>query len=298
MKKILLSTTLVASLFASEIQYGHGTMDFKGGFLGLTGTLSEDIDTVSFLQNHSNIASSKFFYAYNLTYYSSKHFKQAQNFYNTTRSQIISWMLGGATASTFIPAMDYEIKGLDASVSVGYDLLHKNENNYLGIAAYLGINTPTIDSKKDMSKTSIPLTVNPAQLSYYFLASKTDITTYKIGAAIYSRFSIAPSLSIYTNAILAYQKADVKNSYARANFSSHGIYKALDIGLRFQPVEKDYKVLGLTLSPRLYLTTGFKYEQWDIKDMSVDISGMGIKYSPSKMQITSKTAYVGIGYSW
>ncbi len=298
MKKILLSTTFVVSLFASEIQYGHGTMDFKGGFLGLTGTLSEDIDTISFLQNHSNIANSKFFYAYNLSYYSSKHFKAAQKLYNTTKKQITPWILGGATFSTFIPAMDYTIKGMDASLSLGYDLINKNENNYLGLAVYLGINAPTIESKKDMKNTSIPANVNKVQLDKYFLPSKTDITTYKIGASLYSRFAITPSLSIYTNAILAYQKADIENSYAKANFNSHGIYKALDIGLRFQPIEKDYKLLGLTLSPRLYLTSGFKWEQWDIKDVSIDISGMGMKYSPNKMKITSKTTYVGLGYSW
>ena len=297
LKKITIISLLLATLYSSEIEYGHGSMELKGGFLGLSGSISEDVDTVSFLQNHSNIASSNWFYAYNLTYYSSKHLKEAQKFYNINRAQFISWLPGGSTASVFIPAMDYSIKGLDLGLSLGYDLIHKNENNYLGLAGYVGINAPTIESKKD-DKQNLPLSIDKNKLSKYFLPSKTNITTYKIGLGLYGRVSLAPTLSLYTNSILAYQRADVDNSYAKANFNANGLYKALDLGLRFSPIEKDFKVLGLTLSPRLYLTTGFKLEQWDVKDFGVDVSGMGINYSPSKMQITSKAAYMGLGYSW
>jgi len=299
MKKILLSVLVANSLFSGELRYGHGTMGFEGGFLGFTGKVTEGIDTFSFEQNHKNLFGSKTFYAYSITWYDSEHFKQMQSMYNTGVNQVVSWMPSTVSNNIFIPTMDYRLQGLDASVSLGYDLYHLDENNYFGVAGYLGINLPWIDSQKDSSYLDdLPAGVDANDLYDYYKASKTDIKTYKIGVGIYSRTSLAPSLSGYLNAVYAYQTGSISNDYAKSDFDVDGTYKALDIGVRFQPYEKDHKWLGITWSPRVYVTVGYKMERWSVDDVAIDISGMGLSMPKTTMKFDTDVGYVGVGYSF
>ena len=48
--KINLLTFVVISLNAGEIQYGKGTFDIKGGFIGLDKTISADLQTYSHIK--------------------------------------------------------------------------------------------------------------------------------------------------------------------------------------------------------------------------------------------------------
>jgi len=298
MKKTLFCLALATSLFSGELRYGHGSMSFTGGFLGFEQTVSEGIDTFSFEQNHKNVLGSKTFYAYSLTWYDSQHFKQMQSMYNTGVNQTFSWMNLSGT-DTFIPTMDYRLQGLDASLSIGYDLYHKDENNYFGVAGYLGINLPWIDSQKDSSYLdNLPAGVDKNKLYDLYKASKTDIKTYKVGLAVYSRTKLAPTLSGYLNAIYAYQTGNISNDYAHSDFDVDGTYKALDIGVRFQPYEKNYRWLGITWSPRVYLTAGYKMERWSVDDVAIDISGAGMSMPKTTMKFDTDIGYVGVGYSF
>ena len=80
MKKIGLSLIVFSALLsAAEIEYGSGTFNMNGGFLGLTGSIETDIDTFSLVERHSNIAGSDVFYSYDLTWLDSRTLKQAQH---------------------------------------------------------------------------------------------------------------------------------------------------------------------------------------------------------------------------
>jgi len=297
MKKRALLLLATLSLYSEEIRYGHGTMDFSGGFLGLNKTISESVDIYSIEENHKNIFSSNVFYSFNLTLYDSKKLKQMQNIYNTGINQAVSWM-PFVSGDIFVPTIDYRIKGVDASISIGYDLIHKSENSYFGVAPYLGINLPTISSSSDNSFVSIPDNIDTSVLKDFYKASDTDITTFKLGASFYSSYEIKKSISIYLNGAYAYQTGSIANSYINSDFSVDGTYSSLDAGLKFSPLDKDYKLLGITLSPRLYMTLGAKYDKWDIDDVALDISGLNLKTPKSTMSIENKSAYFGVGYSF
>ena len=299
MKKISLSVLLALSLSAGEIRIGQGSMSFTGGFLGFNQTVSEDITTYSFVQNHKNLFGSKTFYAYDVTWYDSVHFKQMQSMYNTGVNQVFSWIPAGAVSSTFIPTMDYRLQGLDASLSLGYDTYHEDENNYFGIGGYLGINLPWIDSQKDSSALSnLPVGVDANELYKYYKASKTDIKTYKLGVTFRGRKSLAPSFSGYINGVVAYQTGSIENDYAKSSFTVDGTYSSLDLGVRFQPYEKDHEWLGITWSPRIFVVAGYKLERWSVDDVAIDISGMGMSMPKTTMKFDTDVAYVGAGYSF
>ncbi len=299
MKKISFSLLLALSLSAGEIRIGQGSMSFTGGFLGFDQTVSEDITIYSYVQNHKNFFGSKTFYAYDVSWYDSDHFKQIQSMYNTGVSQTFSWLPVGSTTSTFIPTMDYRLQGLDASLSIGYDTYHEDENNYFGIGGYLGINLPWIDSQRDSSSDSdIPASVDTAELYKYYKASRTDIKTYKLGVTFRGRKSLAPSFSGYLNGVFAYQTGSIKNDYAKSDCSVNGTYTSLDLGVRFQPYEKDHEWLWITWSPRVFVVAGYKLERWSVDDVAIDISGMGMSMPKTTMKFDTDVVYLGAGYSF
>ncbi len=314
MKKLFLFILFISLLEGSEFEFGKGSMSFTGGMLGLTQTISEDISSYSLISNHSNIGNSKIFYAYNFTWYDSKHLKQFQQIYNTGIQQaqnvINSFspftsnlpLIGNAISNTkiFIPTIDYRLQGLDASVSLGYDIVKKDENNYLGIAGYLGISTPWISATKANDPLPISLPTSKKNMIYqYYKDSKTEIETYKIGLAIYSRVKLIPTLSAYLNGIYAYQTGSISNDYAKSDFDVDGHFTSIDMGVRFQPYEKDFDLGWLTLSPRIFVTAGYRHNSWTYDGASINISGMPtIKFPKTNMQIDTDIGYFGVGYSF
>lgn len=309
MRKILLIPFLGISLYSGEFQIGKGDMSFTGGMMGLTQTISENITSYSLISNHSNIGNSKVFYAYNFTWYDSEHMKQLQQTYNTGITQINNFFSpynnfmsqNFMNQKIYIPTMDYRLQGLDAAISLGYDFINNGENNYLGIAGYLGISTPWISATKgnDILPVSLPKTTKNNILYNFYKNSKTKIKTYKLGVALYSRVNIAPSLSGYFNWIYAHQTGSISNDYAKSDFHVNGDFISFDIGMRFQPYEKNFDLGLFTLSPRLFATIGYRYNSWTYDDASINISGMPtVKFPKTTMKIKTDMAYLGVGYSF
>ncbi len=302
MKRVSLLVLCITTLFSGELQVGKGSMSFTGGMLGLTQSISEDITSYSLISNHSNIGSSKTFYVYNFTWYDSKHMKQLQNIYNTGINQVSNifspTILSGT--SIYIPTMDYRLQGLDASISLGYDLIQKDENNYLGIAGYLGISTPWISATKGDDKLPISLPVQTKSNIYkYYKDSKTKIKTYKVGVGLYSRVKFFPSLSGYLNAIYARQTGSISNDYANSDFHVNGHFTSLDMGVRFQPYGGNFDLGLFSISPRVFTTFGYRYNSWSYDDAAINISGMPmIKFPKTTMKIDTDIAYLGVGYSF
>ncbi len=71
-----------------------------------------ELDTQSFGE--------KFFYGYDFNWYDSKDLIQAQKNYNNFASGLS------------IPQMEYRVKGLDINIRAGYDVIHKDQDNFLG----------------------------------------------------------------------------------------------------------------------------------------------------------------------
>ncbi len=307
MRKIGLSLiALSALLTAGEFQYGSGTFNLNGGFMpkGVSGTISTDIDTFSLVERHSNILGTNAFYSYDVMWMDSKTLKQTQQNYNNLIGQANN--LIPASSTWEIPTMDYRVKGLDANVRVGYDVLHENEDNFLGLGVLVGLSIPWIDSSSnsssssDMTNFSLESQDSSLSLNDLFKKTKTSIMTYKIGTSINFQKSLNKNLSIYGIGSIAYQTGYIKNDYIDSKFSVNGMYRELNAGLYFTPFTETYKWGWLTLSPRLYATVGYKYSKWDVDNVVMDIYNNSIKLDPMVMKfgMDSSVGYAGIGYSF
>lgn len=308
-KKITLSLALL-TLFsnASEVEFGKGTFGMEGGFLGLSSRIDCDISTYTLKTEHSNIG--KFYYGYNLTWLDSDTLRQAQKSYNSLAKDAngFLWNFTQSKSAT-IPELKYRVKGLDANLRIGYDILHKDSKNYLGIGVLLGISAPVIDADKGNS-VAPDLGFMYNNMGYLldakklFGKSKTDFTTFKIGPTVSFQKELAKDkLFLYGTANYAYQNADIDNSFAHMSLSADGTFQSYDIGLKFVPFNKKIKTRLFTLNPNLYITAGYNYSRWEVKDVAFDISGNKISskiLSPlkSKFIMDSSTAYVGLGYSF
>ncbi len=308
-KLMLLSVGLMGSLWASELQYGSGTFGMKGGFLGLTSEITTDVESFSMVERHSNFASDMF-YGYDLTWYDSTTLRAAQHTYNEQADAFNAGLPQGSALS--VPEMQYRMKGLDVNLKVGYDLIHEDQDNFLGIGVLIGLSMPWIDGgSDDSSLAAVPnfdfYTGNAGALADgadLFADSETEIMTYKIGPTLsFQKTLIDNKLSFYGMASYAYQTGYIQNDYANSDFTVDGTYQEYGFGLYFTPFTEQYKWGWFTLSPRIYATLGYKYSRWDLDEVSIDISGAKLSsevLDPLAMKFSMDTSigYFGLGYSF
>ena len=288
-KKLLLSVSLVLSLSAGEIQYGSGNFQMSGGVFGVNQELDIDLTTYSIIQNHQNILSSNVYYKYNFTWYDSKTITAVQdslNSYSTTATSFIP------TTTTYTPTMDYRMQGLDVNVVLGYDVYHKNENNFLGLGIMIGVSTPWIDSKDSSSDDS------DYPDDTLLKESKTEIITYKVGPSISLMQSFNKHLMIYASATYAYQTGSIKNSYMNSSFQADGTFQEYDIGLKLQPLSEEIEIGWFTLSPRLYFTAGYRYSDWQLDDIDTKALGVTLPTPSTDFNMNSSITYLGFGYTF
>lgn len=274
--KLSLASLLATSLYAGEFQYGSGTFEVKGGFIGVDKAINDDVKTYSLIEQHKNMFSSDWFYKYNLTWYDSKEIVNGQQ----------------RTGGTVIPSIDYRPQGFDINLVLGKDISHTDENNYVGVGVMLGVSLPWIDSKKDSNNDDSTSSNNDMK------DSKTEVLTYKIGPSITARRSINQYFTVYGSATYAYQTGYVKNSYADVDSSVDGIFQEYDFGIRFQPIASDHDFGWVSINPRLYATMGYRYTDWNLKDVAIDVTGSGANINKSDLNMNSSVFYVGVGYSF
>ena len=90
----------------------------------------------------------------------------------------------------------------------------------------------------------------------------------------------------------------MKNSYANSDLDVDGTFQEYDIGIKFQPLKYDKKIGWFTFSPRLYATLGYRYSQWILDDVAIDITGIGANFDKTDFKMKSSIGYFGIGYSF
>ena len=278
-KLILLGVAASVMLFGGEFEYGSGTFKLKGGLYGLNQEQSTDITTYTLKENHKNIFSSKWYYSYQITWYDSDDLTSTQS--------SLSYL------STVAPAINYKYQGLDVNIVLGRDFYKTDENQYVSAGILLGVSLPYIDTGKSSSNSDTTDTILDSMKK-----SKTKIMTYKIGPSINTAYKISKMFSLYLNGTYAYQTGRIKNDYADTDLHVNGSFEEFDMGVKFQPFAKDYKVGFLTLKPRLYMTLGYRYSYWKLKDVKVDITGQNLDFASSDMDMKSSVAYLGIGYSF
>jgi len=301
MKRSLLVFLGISNLLlASEFQYGSGTFGMEGGFLGLTNKIDTDVNTYSLVTRHANVFGD-FFYGYDLNWYDSKTLTQAQHDYNNLANNSNNMMGMNNNAIASVPSMDYKLEGVDANIRLGYDVLHQDKDNYLGVGAIVGISLPWIDSSKNSSSSNSDASNS---LLGDFIDTKTTIQTYKVGVTVnFQKSLIDKKLSLYGVGSYAMQTGKIKNDYLKSDYSVDGTFQEYNLGLYFTPFTETYKWGFLTLSPRIYGTVGYKYSKWSVDKMSINMSGHEINsniLSPlaMKFNMDSSIGYAGIGYSF
>jgi len=279
--KIAALALLSASLFASEVQYGSGTISLKGGLFGLNSKVSENITSYSMVEQHKNLLGSNWYYKYNFTWFDSQKMTQSLNLFNSGLSTV------------GFPQISYKFEGMDINAVLGYDLRHKSENDHIGIGVLFGISTPWIESQNSSNSNMGSHLLDAMQ------TSKTKFLTYKIGPSITFRKNFGNYFAVYGSAAIGYEYAKIKNGYAQVNSSANGLFQEYDAGIMFIPLSKDYKVTSwLTLSPRLYATLGYRYTDWKLNDIAVNITGLNLYVPPTDFQATTSIGYFGLGYSF
>ena len=279
-----------AFLTHGEIEYGIGNMELQGGFFGLNGKISDKITTYTIKNEHTNLFNSKFNINYKISWYDSGKVDQGIASYNGFANSTNTVTQGAFT----LPAINYKVKGLDADIGIGWDIVHAGNHDYLSIGPDIGISSPVLDATSSSSSNSG--SSSSGQL-LSFISSNTNIWTYKIGGQIRASKSLNQYLYIYASSVYAYQTARVENKTIGLNVQLDGRFNENEIGIRLQPLEYKYKITSwFSINPELYFTAGWRYSQWTLDKMSVDLFNTGIPLSPSKFQMTSSASYVGIGY--
>ncbi len=288
LKGILISF-LASPLYAGEFQIGSGTFEMNGGFLGLNQSIKTGLITYSLVEQHRNIGSSSWFYKYNVTWFDSEKMMQSQQSLNTFPGGFLQ-----PPTNVTTPSIDYKLQGLDAGITLGKDVFHQDENNYVGLGVMLGISLPWIDSEKNNNNNDLLSDTNMNLMQ----DSKTEILTYKIGPSIVARKSLNSLFTLYGSATYAFQTGTFKNSYANASLSVNGIFQEYDIGIRFQPVSYDHDFGWITISPRLYATLGHRISSWKVNDVNIDVTGINTKFTQMDFSMKSTVTYMGLGYSF
>ena len=278
-----------SSAFAGEFNYGQGTMSVKGGFMGLSDQASDNVTVYSLKSQHHNLFGTKAFYSYRLSWYDSNEMVAGQQQFNQASNTLNGWLPSGSSPFT-LPSMDYRLQGLDANLSLGYDLLHQGERDFLGLGVLLGVSTPWIDSKKSSSDSSgsnlnIPDT-------------KTEFWTYKIGPSLVARKSLGDYFSLYGSFAYAYQTAHIKNTKLNVSTDVDGQFVSYDLGVRFQPISADYQLGWFTLSPRLYATAGIRNSHWQMDKVGIDVSGQNLPVPKTQLEFNASETYLGFGFNF
>jgi len=180
--------------------------------------------------------------------------------------------------------------------------LHKDDDNFLGVGAIVGVSLPWIDSSKNSNLSSN----FDASKSLFgaFKDTKTTVQTYKLGATVnFQKSLIDKKLSLYGIGSYAMQTGKIKNDYLDSDYSVDGTFQEYNLGLYFTPFTQKYKWGFLTLSPRIYATIGYKYSKWTVDKMTINMSGHEINsdiLSPLAMEFNmdSSIGYFGVGYSF
>lgn len=284
MKKILLSIGIAISLFAGEVEFGKGSFNMDASFLGLTSSKKENITSVSLIGEHKNIFSSEFFYSYKLSYFKSNTLTTSSNYLNSSLTKITPLTNSGSLNSAKNLFLIYnKLRGADLNVVLGKDFINKDDKDtYLGAGLLFGASFPYIKTSSNNNNNNLN----------YLKKSKTKFYTYKLGIDLKGAKAINKIVSFYMDGAYALQKARIKNSALNLDSSSSGDYMTFNAGVKLQ-AKTHTKIWFLNLSPNVFATLGYRYDNWKIND--VKISSLKLN-TDIKLKISQ--IYAGIGYDF
>ena len=298
MKKFLLGGCVVASLFASEIQFGKGNFGIDAKFLGLSSSKTENITSFSLVNEHNNIFSSSYFYSYKVAFFKSNRLTTSSNYLGSLINKLTSPSTTKSntnnttsnTSSTTKEAKSAfliysKLRGVDLNFVLGKDFINTDDKDtYLGAGLLLGASFPYIKTSSSSS--------NSSKKFEYLKKSKTKFYTYKLGLDIKGAKAINKIVSLYADGAYAIQRAKVKNTALNLDSSSNGHYMTFNAGIKFQ-AKTHTKIWFMNLSPNVFATMGYRYDYWKVNNVKINSSTLN---TDIKMKISQ--VYAGIGYDF
>jgi len=274
MKKLLLASILGISLFAGEVQFGKGKFGVDANFLGLKSSKSEDITSISLVDEHKNIFSTKYFYSYKIAYYKSNTL--------TTSASYLRSLLNKANSVSSIALIYNKLRGVDLDIVIGKDFVNKERGDtYFGVGILMGASFLYLKTSSSNNNTL-----------KYLKKSKTKFYTYKLGLSVKGQKSFNKIVNGYFNTSYAFQTARVKNDVLNLDSSSNGNYLGFNVGIKFQ-IKTVKKIWKFTISPSIYVTMGYRYDYWKVNNVKINSLSLNtdIKLKVSQM-------YAGLGYDF
>ncbi len=270
------------SAIASDFRFGQGQFSIESKIFGTTEKVKEDVTTYSLAEEHANFLKTNIFYGYDITWISSRKEEKYLNLYNTSVETL-------PLPSGYKPLMKYELQGLDAQIDLGYDIINKDKKKtYLSLGGIFGISVPYVKGYNNKN--------NSNDTKSYLPDSKTKISTYRLGITLRGAYTIFKRFSMFTSVTYAYQTGKVKNEYWGIDTTAAGNYMNFTAGIKFYLFEYEKKIWKITLSPRLYLTAGYKYDYWILKD--VKVNNIALNINKDNLKIKNQVGFLGIGYSF
>lgn len=280
---------------SSEVQFGTGTMQLQGALLGLESDLSSPVTVYTLKEQHANVLSSKVFYNYQLSYYSGDPAK--------TEGGVSAGFAGGRLV---LPETSYELSGVDAQLTLGYDLYNEGKHDYVGIGVSLGIAVPTIQNSGSAGQglqPNVPLIFPPVAVPegdtpVDIWASKTEMMGYKLGPSVVASKDLGHHLSLFGQASFAWQTMRVENKTLDTRFDVDGTYVSYGVGVRYQLLDMEADLGAFSLDPGLYFTLGVHYSRLVLDEFGLDLSGNNFDLGASKLDTSATTYHAGVGYSF
>jgi len=277
---------------AGEFAFGSGTLNVQGGLLGFETEINAPVTTYTVKEHHADIFSSNWFYNYQLAYYSSPNLTSNGG---TTPTAIAGDLL--------LSSIDYEFAGFDGQLTLGYDLYKKGPFDYVGLGVSLGIATPYLKnndggSDEESGEESESDSLLGGGSTTDLIASTTEFFGYKVGPKIMASKSFGKYASFFAEASYAWQTMRVENTAINLSTDVNGTYLSYGMGMRYQPISTKKDLGFITLEPALYMTFGVNYAQLLLNDLQVDLSGNDFALDDTKLNMSSTTLYVGLGYAF
>lgn len=276
-----------------EIEYGRGNITLDASMIGLSGKIGDDVTTYTLKNEHHATPIKHLNYNYKISWYESQKMNQAVSTYN----EYVNDFNGYTGDALSIPSLNYRIRGLDADVGVGWDIIDISPRDYFSIGADVGLSLPTIEST--LASQSSSSSSSEGSSASVFDASNTTITTYKVGMQMRVSKSLSTNISLYASSIFAYQTARLQNDTINLDIYTDGIFNENELGIRFQLLEYKQELTSwFALKPELFFTAGVRYSTWTLDSVAVNLFDYALPLPESDFQVNATTIYAGIGYSF
>jgi|GEM_PF-6296736 len=104
--------------------------------------------------------------------------------------------------------------------------------------------------------------------------------------------------SFFAEASYAWQTMEGENTAINVRADVSGTYVSYGLGMRYQPISTKTEIGFITLEAALYRVFGVNDARLLLDDLSIDLSGNNFALDDSKLNMSSTSIYVGVGYTF